>query len=62
MREHHLCYNEVVTKNGKGVYDDMVNYFSYASNSQNSGVCTVNEELAQWLTLVDECAGFDLED
>ena len=57
-----LCYNEVVTRDGVGIYDDMVNYFSYASNSQNSGVCTVNEELAQWLTLVDECAGFDLED
>lgn len=57
-----LCYNEVVTRDGVGIYEDMVNYFSYASNSQNSGVCTVNEELAQWLTLVDECAGFDLED
>lgn len=57
-----LCYNEVVTRNGRGIYDEMVSYFSYASNSQNSGVCTVNEELGQWLTLVDECAGFDLED
>ena len=57
-----LCYNEVVTRNGKGIYDDMVNYFSYASNSRNSGVCTVNEELAQWLILVDDCTGFDLED
>ena len=57
-----LCYNEVVTRDGKGIYDDMVHYFSYASNSQLSGVCTVNEELAQWLTLVDECTGFDLED
>ena len=57
-----LCYNEVVTRDGKGIYEEMVQYFSYASNSQNSGVCTVNEELAQWLTLVDECAGFDLED
>ncbi len=57
-----LCYNEVVTLDGEGIYEDMVNYFSYASNSQNSGVCTVNEELAQWLTIVDECTGFDLED
>lgn len=57
-----LCYNGDVTRDGKAIYDDMVNYFSYASNSQNSGVCTVNAELAQWLTLVDECTGFDLED
>ena len=57
-----LCYNEVVTRDGKGIYDEIVNYFSYASNSQNSGVCTVNEELAQWLKLVDACTGFDLED
>ena len=57
-----LCYNEVVTRDGKGIYEDMVNYFSYASNSQLSGVCTVNQELADWLSLVDECTGFDLND
>lgn len=57
-----LCFDGIVTRDGAPIYDDMVNYFSYASNSQLSGVCTVNEELAQWLTLVDECTGFDLED
>ena len=57
-----LCYEETVTRNGQGVYEEMVDYFSYASNSRLSGVCTVNQELAEWLTLVDECTGFDLGD
>lgn len=42
-------------ENGKG----MVNYFSYASNSSLSGVCTVNAELAEMLKQVAEVAGFD---
>ena len=43
-------------------YEDMVDYFSYANNSSYAGHCTVNEELKQWLELIDEVAGFDEED
>ena len=54
-----LVYNGQATWNGKNFYDDMVNYFSYASNSSINGVCTVNEELAQWLKRVAASVGFD---
>ena len=47
---------------GYSYYEDMVNYFSYASNSSLSGICPVNQELYDWLTLVDSIAGFDEED
>ncbi len=36
-------------KMGEDYYDKIVDYFSYASNSQLAGVCTVNEELATML-------------
>lgn len=54
-----LVYDGQATVDGKNFYDDMVNYFSYASNSSLNGVCTVNEELAQWLKLVAASVGFD---
>ena len=54
-----LVYNGQATWNGKNFYDDMVKYFSYASNSSMNGVCTVNEELAQWLKRVAASVGFD---
>ena len=54
-----IVYNGTATLNGKNFYEDMVNYFSYASNSSLSGVCTVNYELGQWLKLVAENVGFD---
>ena len=57
-----LIYDGDVSVGGKNYYEDMVNYFSYASNSAMNGVCTVNEELAQWLLLVDHIAGFDETD
>ena len=57
-----LVYDGDVSVNGYNYYDDMVNYFSYASNSSLNGSCTVNQELADWLMLVDDVAGFDAED
>ena len=57
-----LVYNGDVSIDGHNYYDDMVNYFSYASNSALSGSCTVNQELAHWLTVIDSIAGFDKED
>ena len=57
-----LVYDGDASIGGKNYYDDMVNFFSYASNSAMNGCCTVNEELRQWLLLVDETTGFDAED
>ena len=53
-----ICYDGAA----KDYYEDMVEFFSYASNSNLSGYCTVTKELAQWLMKVDEVAGFDEED
>ena len=57
-----LTYNGDISVGGKSIYDDMVDYFSYASNSSLSGVCTVSQGLADFLQMVDEIAGFDSED
>lgn len=54
-----LVYEGIATKDGKNFYDDMVSYFSYASNSALSGACTVNKELADWLKIVSDNVGFD---
>lgn len=57
-----LVYNGVATLDGKNFYEDMVNYFSYASNGQLNGLCPVDKTLEQWLKIVDETAGFVPED
>ena len=54
-----LVYNGEVTVNGQGYYDEMVEFFSYASNSALNGYCTVTAELAELLKIVAETAGFD---
>lgn len=54
-----LVYDGQATVDGKNFYDDMVDYFSYASNSSMNGVCTVNYELGEWLKLVAASVGFD---
>ena len=43
-------------------YEQMVNYFSLASNSALNGVCTVNYELGEFLKNIAKVAGFDSED
>lgn len=57
-----LAYEGNLDIGGSSYYDKMVNYFSYASNSAMNGVCTVNQELMDHLTHVDDLAGFDPED
>ena len=57
-----LVYESSETVGEQSMYDAMVSYFSYASNSSISGVCTVNEGLAEFLFLVDEYFGFDEND
>lgn len=57
-----LAYYGDITIDGHSYYEELVDYCSYASNSSLSGVCTVNEELAELLKIVDDVAGFDSED
>lgn len=57
-----IAYNGDITENGHNYYEDLVQYFSYASNSSLIGVCTVNEELAELLKKVDQIIGFNDED
>ena len=54
-----IVYDGGVVIDGVNYYDALVNYFSYASNSSLSGVCTVNAELAQLLKDVASVVGFE---
>ena len=54
-----LAYNGTVTVDGHNYYEDLVQYFNYASNSSLNGYCTVNKELADLLKIVAEVAGFE---
>lgn len=63
---HDIVYEGEADKDGISLYDKvedgglgMVTYFSYASNSSLSGVCTVTKELAEMLKQVAEVAGFE---
>ncbi len=53
-----LAYDGGLTYGEGKLYDAMVDYFSYASNSKLNGVCTVNEELAGYLKAAAQQAGF----
>ena len=57
-----IAYNGDIVVDGHNYYEDLEIYFSYASNSSLSGVCTVNKGLAELLQVVDQVAGFDEED
>lgn len=54
-----IVYEGNITLNGENLYDVMVDYFSYASNSSLNGVCTVDYQLGEYLKLVAKEAGFD---
>lgn len=53
-----ICYEG----SAKEYYEEILDYFTLASNSSLSGVCTVTKELADLLKKVAEIAGFDSED
>lgn len=53
-----LIYDDGLKLDGQSMYDLMVNYFSYASNSSLPGYCTVNKELAVYLKAVADLVGF----
>ena len=57
-----IVYDGALKADGKSLYDQMVEYFSYASNSSIIGYCTVNEELAGYLKTVAELVGFSGEE
>ena len=57
-----LAYDGTIKVDGKDYYDELVEYFNYASNSSLNGVCTVNEELAELLKVVADVAGFEDND
>ena len=57
-----IAYEGTVTVDGHNYYEDLEQYFNYASNSSLKGICTVNKELADLLKIVDQVAGFDEED
>ena len=57
-----MVYYGTVTLDGHNYYDDLVEYFNYASNANLNGFCTVNQGLMDLLKIVDETAGFDEED
>ena len=54
-----LTYNGAMIVDGRDYYKELEQYFSYASNSAFTGVCTVNKELADLLKDVAKFAGFD---
>ena len=54
-----LTYDGTVTVDGHNYYEDMVNFFSFASNSSLNGYCTVTKELADLLKIVADVAGFE---
>ncbi len=54
-----LLYDGKIVLDGVNYYDKAVRFCNYASNSQLSGVCTVNKELAEYLKIVAQVAGFD---
>lgn len=57
-----LIYDGDISVGGHNYYEEMVGWFSYASNSSLSGICPVTQELYDWLTLVDSIGGFDEND
>ncbi|MBQ7378201.1 MAG: TlpA family protein disulfide reductase [Clostridia bacterium] len=54
-----MAYNGLIAED---FYDRAVDYFSYASNSQLAGVCTVNAELAELLREVAAAMGAEGHD
>lgn len=59
---YELAYNGKIVVDGVNLYEDIVDYCSYASNSNLNGVCTVNYELGELLKKVADVAGFEDND
>ena len=56
---YNLACEDAFIKNGHNYKDDMTPFASYASNAAPYGFCTVTQELADILKVVDEILGYD---
>ena len=54
-----LAYNGKITIDGVNYYNELLEYFSYASNASLSGYCTVNQELKDLLVKVTQAVGME---
>ena len=54
-----IVYGSSVQLDGVSLYDAMVHFFSYASNSVPSGMTVVTQKLVEYLDIVDQHHGFD---
>lgn len=54
-----LLYEKETLIEGKNLYDLVVNYLTFASNSSLNGICTVNSELADYLKIIASIFGFE---
>ncbi len=54
-----MISNGEITVDGHNYYDEILPFCSYASNSSLYGYCTVNKELADYLKIVAQVAGFE---
>ena len=54
-----MAYNGEITKDGTDYYEKILPYFTHCSNSAMNGYCTVTADLAEYLKVVAEVAGFD---
>ena len=60
---HDLTVNgDITLDDGRSIYEELVDFCSYASNSSLYGFCPVNKELAELLKVVGKQAGFDEND
>lgn len=54
-----LISDKTLEIDGVNMYEVLVDYCSYASNSSLNGICTVNKELAELLKKLSTVAGFE---
>ncbi len=55
----YMVNDNMIVKDGHDYYEELVDFCSLASNSALNGVTPVNEELASYLKIVAEVAGFE---
>ncbi len=54
---YNMALNGLIVYQDKDYYEELVKYCNYASNSDISGLCPVNEELMQLLIIVSKVVG-----
>ncbi len=56
---YEIAYNGEIVKDGKDYYEDILDYFTYCSNSAMNGYTSVTEELGELLKIVSEVVGVE---